>query len=72
MGSVRSATPSGRYSPSTSPLLQPDRPRDRPRIRIRIRIRIRHTLAHVLTTPAGTTGEPVALAQLLQVAARGG
>lgn len=34
--------------------------------------RIRRTFAHILETPAGRTGELVALAQLLQVAARGG
>ncbi|MGA5556102.1 hypothetical protein [Streptomyces lavendulocolor] len=34
--------------------------------------RIRREFAHVLDTPAGRTGELVALAQLLQVAGRGG
>ncbi|WP_240509911.1 hypothetical protein [Streptomyces malaysiense] len=34
--------------------------------------RIRHEFAHVLNTPSGRTGELVALAQLLQVAGRGG
>ncbi|MFF9624802.1 methyltransferase, FxLD system [Streptomyces griseosporeus] len=34
--------------------------------------RIRHEFAHVLDTPAGRAGELVALAQLLQVADRGG
>lgn len=34
--------------------------------------RIRNEFAHVLDTPAGRAGELVALAQLLQVAARGG
>jgi hypothetical protein len=34
--------------------------------------RVRHEFAHVLDTPAGRAGELVALAQLLQVAGRGG